>query len=313
MRKPDILLVTPLSPGEDEQLDADYAVHRLWELTDLESFLQETSERLRAVVTTGATGVDVALMERLPALEIVAGFGVGYDRVDLHYAAQRGIRVTNTPDVLTDGVADMALGLILAVTRRIPFGDRWVRDGRWLNGPMPLTRGLGGKRLGIVGLGRIGRAVARRAEPFGVEILYTDRQPVADSAYGWREDVVALARDSDILVLCAAGGDATRHLVDAAVLDALGPQGYVVNIARGTLIDEPALLDALQEGRIAGAALDVYDNEPTIDPRFAGIDTVVLQPHSGSGTYETRAAIGSLMRANLAAHFAGQPLPTPVI
>lgn len=313
MRKPDVLLVVPLSPGEDELLEADYAVHRLWELADRDSFFRDNGANLRAVITTGATGVDVAVLERLPALEIIAGFGVGYDRVDLDYVTTRGIRVTNTPDVLTDGVADMALGLILATARSIPLGDRWVREGRWLEGPMPLTRGLGGKRIGIVGLGRIGRAVAHRAAPFGLEILYTGRQPIADCDYGWRANVTALAQDSDFLVLCAAGGDATRHLVDAAVLDALGPQGILINIARGTLIDEAALLAALREGRIAGAGLDVYENEPAIDPGFADIETVVLQPHAGSATYETRAAIGRLMRANLAAHFAGEPLPTPVI
>ena len=312
MRKPHLLLASPLSPGEDVLLEQDHVVHRLWELAD-GAIPSAAAAEIRAIATSGSVGADAALMGRLPHLEIVACYGVGFDRVDLDHARAHGIRVTNTPDVLTDDVADMGMALLLAVARRIPAGDRWVRSGRWSAGPMPLTTGLAGKRLGILGLGRIGRAVARRVEAFGMQVLYSGRHPHDDVAFEWRATPLDLARDVDALIVCAAGGEETRHLVDANVLEALGPQGFLVNVARGSLIDEPALIAALREGRIAGAGLDVYEGEPGIDRAFADLETVVLQPHAGSGTRETRAAIGGLMRANLAAHFAGEPLPTPVL
>jgi D-3-phosphoglycerate dehydrogenase len=313
MRKPEVLLAGPFSTEETQALEQDYIVHKPWEAPDADAFFAGLGPDVRAIVTAGNLGASAALMGRLPHLEIVACYGVGFDAIDLDYARAHGVRVTNTPDVLTEDVADMGMALLLATARRIPFGDRWVREGRWPRGPMPLTTSLSGKRLGILGLGRIGRAVAHRASAFGMKILYTGRAPHADMPYDWRDDVVALAQDSDFLIVCAAGGAETRAVVNGPVLDALGPEGFLINVSRGSLIDEPALIAALREGRIAGAGLDVYLDEPNIDPAFLTLDTVVLQPHNGSGTRETRRAIGKLMRANLAAHFAGQPLPTPVI
>jgi D-3-phosphoglycerate dehydrogenase len=313
MRKPELLLTRPFSAEETEALERDYILRKPWDATDPDAYIAQVAPGIRGIVTTGTAGADAALMAKLPNLEIVAGFGVGYDAVDLDYARAHGVRITNTPDVLTEDVANMGMALLLAATRRVPFGDRWVREGRWREGPMPLTPSIGGKRLGVLGLGRIGRAIAHRACAFGMDILYTGRAPHVDVDYGWRPDVLSLAADSDVLMVCAAGGAETRAIVDAAVLDALGPQGFLINISRGSLIDEPALIAALREGRIAGAGLDVYWDEPDIDPAFLTLDTVVLQPHNGSATFETRRAIGELMRANLAAHFAGQPLPTPVI
>ena len=305
MRKPDVLLATAFSAEDTAELDALYTLHR--------SVPDEGAERIRAVATTGTHGATVELMRRLPGLELVAVFGVGFDAVDLDHARARGIRVTNTPDVLTDGVAEMAMALMLAVARRIPEGDRWVRESRWLDGPTPLGVLLKGRRLGVFGLGRIGLAVAERASAFGMTILYTARAPRTAVPYAWRPDARALAHDSDILILCAAGGEATRGVIDRAVLEALGPSGVLINVARGSLVDEPALLSSLRSGALAGAGLDVFWDEPHIDPGFRELETVVLQPHNGSATVETRAAIGALMRANLAAHFAGEPLPTPVL
>jgi D-3-phosphoglycerate dehydrogenase len=313
MRKPEILLTGPFSEAETAALKSDYLVHQPWLQPNPEAYLADVAPSIRAIATTGTLGASLELMQSLPALELVATFGVGVDAIDLDYARLRGIRVTNTPDVLTDDVADLAIGLLLAVSRKIAFGDRWVRDGRWPKGPMPLTTSLAGKTLGILGLGRIGRAIASRAKAFGMEILYTARSSHADVAYGFRPTPIELARDCDSLVISAAGGPETRGIVDGLVLRALGPQGFVVNIARGSLIDEPALISALMAGEIAGAALDVFWDEPDINPAFARLDNVVLQPHAGSGTDETRAAIGRLMRANLAAHFAGEPLITPFI
>jgi D-3-phosphoglycerate dehydrogenase len=313
MHKPELLLAGPFSTEETQALGQDYILHKPWEASDADAFFAQVGPTVRAIATAGNVGASAELMSRLPHLEIVACYGVGVDAIDLDYARAHGVRVTNTPDVLTEDVADMGMALLLAAARRIPFGDRWVREGRWPKGPMPLTTSLSGKRLGILGLGRIGRAVAHRASAFGMRILYTGQAPHADVSYEWRGDVVSLAKDSDFLMVCAAGGAETRALVDAPVLDALGAEGFLINISRGSLIDEPALIAALQNGWIAGAGLDVYLDEPDIDPAFLGLDTVVLQPHNGSGTRETRRAIGQLMRANLAAHFTGQPLPTPVI
>jgi len=313
MRKPEILLAGPFSEAETAALEEDYIAHQPWLQSNPEAYLSDVAPHIRAIATTGALGASRELMQRLPALELVATFGVGVDAIDLDYARSRGVRVTNTPDVLTNDVADLAIGLLLAVSRKIALGDRWVRDGRWPKGPMPLTTSLAGKTLGILGFGRIGRAIASRAEAFGMDILYTARSPRTDVDYGFRPTAIELARDCDSLVISAAGGPQTRGIVDGPVLKALGPQGFVVNIARGSLIDEPALISALMAGDIAGAGLDVFWDEPQINPTFADLANTVLQPHAGSGTHETRAAIGRLMRANLAAHFAGEPLITPFI
>jgi D-3-phosphoglycerate dehydrogenase len=311
MRKPELLLAAAFSDEERAALAQSYVVHDLGRLTEAGQGLGDVADRIQAIATTGAVGARSDLMAKLPRLEIVSVFGVGLDAVDLDHAKDRGVRVTYTPDVLTDDVADMGMALLLAVLRQITRGDRWVRDGRWPKGPMPLTTSLRGKTLGILGLGRIGRAVATRAEAFGMTILYMSRSQ-RTVPYGYRSAVLDLAKDSDVLMITAAGGAETKGLVDAAVLSALGAKGVVINIARGSLIDEPALIEALAAGRIAGAGLDVFPDEPHVNPGLLTLDSVVLQPHNGSGTHETRRAIGALMRANLAAHFAGEPLPTPV-
>jgi len=313
MSKPEVLLTGALTSDEEAALERDYVLHRLWEAPQPERLIAQIGRQIRALATRGDLGADAALMSALPKLEIVACFGVGVDAIDLDYARAHRIRVTNTPDVLTDDVADMGMALLLATARRIPSGDQHVRSGAWRAGPMPLTRAVSGKRLGILGLGRVGRAIARRAAGFTLSIAYSNPRPKQDAPFQWYPDVESLAAQVDFLLLCAAAGAGMRGLVGAAALEALGPQGILINIARGMLVDEVALLAALRERRIAAAGLDVFLDEPHINPAFAQLDNVVLQPHQGSGTVETRAAIGRLMRANLAAHFAGDQLPTPVL
>lgn len=312
MSKPDLLSVSPLADELERALESDYRVHRLWQARDQGQLLQEIGSSVRALVTRGDSGASASLMAALPGLEIVAVFGVGVDAVDLGYAASHGIRVTNTPDVLTDDVADMGMALLLATARQIVAGDRHVRSGAWANGPMPLTTSLSGKRLGILGLGRIGRALARRACGFNMSIAYCNRSRNADVPYDWYPDPVSLAADVDFLVICAAAGPSTRGLVGIDVLAALGPRGILINISRGVVVDEIALLRALREKRIAAAGLDVFVDEPNLNREFIQLANVVLQPHNGSGTIETRAAIGRLLLRNLAAHFSGALLPTPV-
>jgi lactate dehydrogenase-like 2-hydroxyacid dehydrogenase len=266
---------------------------------------------IRGVVTRSNLEVPAALVERLPGLEIIATNGVGYDLIPLGLAAGRGIVVTNTPDVLNAAVAELCVGTLLSLLRRLPQADRFVRDGRWAGTAFPLSTSLAGKHVGIVGLGRIGKDIARRLEPFGVALAYHGR---SDQNLGWRyePDLAALARDVDILIVVAPGGPDTTHLVDARVLAALGPQGWLVNVARGSVVDQPALLDALEQGTIAGAALDVFDNEPAIDLRFFTLDNVMLTPHLGSATRETRAAMAQLMLDNLRTWFRSGRALTPV-
>ena len=290
-----------------------YVLHRLWEQVHPEDYLAEIGPRIRAIATRGDLGASAALMRQLPALEIVVCYGVGFDAIDLEYTRAHGIRVTNTPDVLTDDVADMGMALLLATARRIPFGDRHVRSGAWSAGPMPLTTSVSGKRIGILGFGRVGRAVARRAAGFDMAIAYCSRQPDSTLPDAWFGTPEALAAQVDFLVVCLSANPETRGMVNRDVLRALGPRGILINVARGVVVDEVALLAALQDGTLGGAGLDVFCNEPAPDPAFALLDNVVLQPHNASGTVETRAAIAQLVRDNLAAHFAGQPLLTPVV
>lgn len=310
--KPGLLVVGPYTPDEMEVLARHFVVHRLWQAPDRDAFLAAVAPEIRAIGTRGELGANGAMIGALPKLEIIACYGVGTDAIDLAAARARGIAVTNTPDVLTEDVADMGWALLLATARRIPEGDLYARSGAWTKAPMALTTRVWGKRLGIVGLGRIGRAVARRAEGFGMTVAYSARARYADVSYAWHPDPASLAREVDFLIVCAAGGPATRNLVGADVLKALGPAGILVNVSRGSVVDEPALLDALRNGTIAAAGLDVFWNEPAIDPAFAALQNVVLQPHNASGTVETRAAMGRLVRENLLAHFEGRPLPTPV-
>lgn len=313
MTKPDLLLLGPYPDWDLEALAARFTLHRLAHPRERGSLPPALLPALRAIATRGETGADAALMDMLPNLEIIACYAVGTDAVDLAHARARGIRVTNTPDVLTEDVADLGIALLLATARRIVAGDAFVRSGAWAEGPFPLNTRFFGKRLGIVGLGRIGRAVARRAEGFGMRIAYCSRTAKPDVAWGWQPDPASLARESDFLIACAAGGEGTRGMINARVFEALGPQGIFVNIARGTVVDEAALLAALRTRGIAGAGLDVFLNEPRIDPAFATLDNVVLHPHNASGTVETRKAMGRLMRENLEAHFDGRPLLTPVV
>jgi lactate dehydrogenase-like 2-hydroxyacid dehydrogenase len=311
--RPDVLVVFPLRPRAMEQLEASYRLHHLWQTQDHDQLLRDVGSSVRAIVTTGERGASAALIDRLPALAIVACFGVGIDAIDRAACARRGVPITNTPDVLTEDVADMGLVLMLAALRNIRGGDRWVREGRWrTEGPMPLTVRAGGKRLGILGLGRIGKALARRAEAIGMTVAYHGRRRQPDVPYPYHASLEDLARDVDVLMLTCPGGAETRGLVTAAVLDALGPQGWLVNVARGSVCDEPALVQALVERRIAGAALDVFADEPKVPDALLGLDNVILQPHAASGTVETRDAMAQLVVDNLAAHFAGRPLLTPV-
>ncbi|MBI0328588.1 2-hydroxyacid dehydrogenase [Burkholderia plantarii] len=313
IRPPALLMTGPYQPWDDAWLSDGYEVHRLWETVDRAAFLAGQGAEVRAIATRGDLGADAALIGALPKLEIIACYGVGTDAIDLAAARERGIRVTNTPDVLTGDVADLGVGLALAMMRRIGAGEAHVRSGAWRNGEMPLVTRLYGKRVGVTGFGRIGSTLARRLSGFDVELGYFDVAPRADSPHRFFASLTELARWCDLLIVTLAGGPATRHLVDAAVLDALGPRGYLVNVSRGSTVDEPALLDALERGAIAGAALDVFWNEPCIDARFLALPNVLLQPHHASGTVETRQAMGWLVRDNLAAHFAGVPLITPVV
>jgi lactate dehydrogenase-like 2-hydroxyacid dehydrogenase len=269
---------------------------------------------IRAVATDGTRGLDARTMTLLPDLEMIAVCAVGYDQVDIAAAKARGILVTNTPDVLTEDVADIAIGLMIAVHRQIAAQDAYVRHGGWAaHGAPPLSRRLTGRRIGILGLGRIGLAIADRAAPFAGEIAYHTRSPRADSLWRYADSPVALAASVDILVVATPGGAETRHLVDSAVIDALGPEGVLINIARGSVVDEDALVTALVEGRLGGAGLDVFADEPQVPEALLALEKVVLLPHQGSATIETRTAMGRLVLDNLAAFFAGEPLLSPVV
>ena len=281
-----------------------------WREPDLEGDPQRLT-RVRGIVTRSNYSVPAALIERLPGLRIIATCGVGYDLIPVEFAGARGITVTNTPDVLNDAVAELCIGLLLSMLRQIPAADRFVRDGQWTRRTFPLATNLAGKRVGIVGMGRIGREIADRLVPFKVELGYHARTP---QPLPWRFEpgLLALAGWADILILAVPGGAATAGMIDAEVLEALGPDGYIVNMARGSVVDEPALIEALARRRIAGAALDVFEAEPQIDPRFAALDNVVLVPHVGSATRETRTAMMKLTLDNLEHFFRTGRALTPV-
>lgn len=314
MTKPDVLQVGPYPEWDQTPLDAAYTVHRWWEAADKDALLAKVGPDIRAIATRGDLGASEAMIAACPNLEMIAVFGVGYDAVHLPSCKARGIRVSNTPDVLTEDVADIALAMLVALVRRTGQAEQWVRSGDWAaKGMFPLTRKVSGTRAGILGLGRIGAAIARRCEGFGMTIAYSARGP-KPGAEGWTyiPDPVDLARNCDHLFVALAATPETRHIVNAKVLKALGPDGTVINISRAANVDESALLDALEQGQIAGAALDVFEGEPYLNPRFLSAPNVLLQPHHGSGTIDTRKAMGKLLRDNLTAHFAGQPLVTPV-
>jgi lactate dehydrogenase-like 2-hydroxyacid dehydrogenase len=306
-----LLITGPMYPATLAALEQAYDAQRLWSAPDKEAVLASMSEAT-AVASSNSGGINGETMARLPKLKVIAHFGVGYDTVDVDAARKRGIAVTNTPDVLTEEVADLALALLLATIRRVPQGDRYVREGKWLKGAMALTESLQGRTVGIIGMGRIGRAIARRCEAFGVKLAYQGPSRKPDLAWPHYKDPVELARDCDVLVVACPGGEATKGLVSRAVIDALGADGFLVNIARGSVVDEPALIEALQNGRIRGAGLDVFADEPRVPEAFFAMENVVLQPHVASATHPTRQAMGQLVIDNLAAHFAGKPLVTPV-
>ena len=311
MPKPEILAVAKLAPFLMAPLRESFVVHDQIHQSDPAAF-SAAAPRIRAIVGGGESKVPRSLLEQLPALEMISIMGVGYDGVDVAAALERKIAVTHTPGVLNDDVADLAIGLMLSVARRIAQADQYVRSGRWPESPMPLARKVSGARLGIVGLGRIGQAIATRAEAFGMSVAYTARSRKAALAYAYYPSAQTLAAEVDFLVLIAPGGAGTRKMINADVFKALGPQGYLINVARGSLVDEAALVEALRQGVIAGAGLDVFENEPNVPNALWAMDNVVLTPHIGSATRQTRSAMANLALANVRAHFAGESLLTRV-
>ena len=310
MTKPAVLLVSRLPEPLAGRLRERFDCHAL---ADVDAAgLQALAPQLRGMVATGESLVNRALMASLPALEVISVLGVGYDGIDMAAARERGICVTHTPGLSTDDIADFAMALLLTAARQVVNADQFVRRGDWSTGRFPMTRRVSGARLGIVGLGRIGRAVAQRALAFGMEIAYTGRTAKADAPYRWCSDAQTLAASVDFLVVCASGGADTRALVNADVLAALGPSGVLVNIARGSIVDEDALITALRERQILAAGLDVFCHEPHVPPALLALDNVVLTPHMASTTGATVQAMFDLTFANLAAHFDGLPVPTPV-
>ena len=303
----DVLTICQLlRPAEERWIASRYRLTR----ADKDAVPDEIVSKARALITSGLDGAPGALLDRMPNLEIITVNSVGYDLVDLKKALARHIPVTHTPDVLTDDVADLAIGLMIMTSRRLGVADRFVRAGRWTREKFPVAGKVSGKKLGILGLGRIGRAIAQRAEGFGMEILYTDRARL-NSSYRFLPDLVSLAKESDFLMVATSAGPDARHMVNAQVLEALGPEGILINIARGSVVDEAALLAALDDGKLGGAGLDVFEHEPNVPPVLYSRDDVVLLPHIASSTRETRGEMGRLVIRNLEAWFSGKPLVTP--
>jgi hydroxypyruvate reductase len=307
-----VLTVANLPPFYLGPLKAAFTVHERLHETDPAEFAR-IAPTIRAITGGGESQVPRALIAQLPALEVVSIMGVGYDKVDVAAAKERGIPVTHTPNVLNDEVADLAIGLMLSVARRIPLADRYVREGKWESqGNMPLARKMSGARLGIIGLGRIGQAIAKRAQAFDMSIAYTGRTRRPEIPHPYYASAKELAANVDFLVAITPGGEGTRKMIDREVLRALGPRGFLINVARGTVVDEAALIEALRAGEIAGAGLDVFEDEPRVPQALREMDNVVLTPHMASATHETRQAMADLALANLQAHFAGKPLLSPV-
>ena len=308
--KPPVLLTQKLHASCEDALDAHFTVHRLYAAPDRDAMIAAVAGEVTAIA---GGNVDSGLIDRLPKLKMISNFGVGYDSVDTGAARARDIRVTNTPNVLNDAMAEITIGLMVALARRIPQADRFVRDGKWPKAPYPLQSELNGKTVGILGLGRIGEEIATRCQAMKMRVVYHTRRQRPNSPYVYYSALADMARDVDWLVVITPGGKATEHLVDAGILAALGPKGYLVNMARGSVVDEKALVAALQDGTIAGAALDVFEDEPNVPEALWDMDNVVLSPHQGSATNQTRDAMGALVVANLDAFFAGEPLLTPVV
>ncbi|MBJ7289219.1 2-hydroxyacid dehydrogenase [Williamsia sp.] len=309
-----VLQVGPLKPSLSATLASEWSAATLPTGPERAGFLAEHGPAVTAVVTSGRTGVDADLMAALPHLGAIVHFGVGYDTTDVERARELGIGVSNTPDVLTDCVADTAVGLLIDTLRGFSAADRYVRAGRWVSeGNVPLTRKVSGRRVGIIGLGRIGSAIATRLEAFRCDIAYFNRNQVPDSPYRYVPSAVELAASVDVLIVAAAGGAGTRHLVGRDVLEALGPDGYLINVARGSVVDEQALVELLGNGGLAGAGLDVFTAEPEVPAALLAADNVVLLPHVGSGTVETRAAMEALTLRNLAEYLESGTLTTAVV
>ncbi len=314
--KPDVLLVTPLPPYAREQLDTHYTVHDRTHVSDPNAFKALVAPRIRAIVSPGDGKVPRELMEQIPNLQMVSIIGVGYDGVDTAAANERGIKVTHTPNVLNDDVADLALALVLCAARRLPQADQYVRKGLWAaQGAMALQRKVSGARAGIVGMGRIGKTIAKRCQAFDMPVSYTARSIKHDLPFHFYPNAKELAANVDFLIVITPGGASTKHMINAEVLAALGKgrgEGYLINVARGSVVDQPALITALQNKTIAGAGLDVFDGEPAVPEALCALDTVTLLPHVGSATVATRQAMADLALQNLANFFAGKPLVTPV-
>ena len=293
-----------------ELLQDRYLVHRLWEDPLTDGNLQRLAASVKGIVTEGLA--DQKLIEAFPNAGIISSFGVGYDRVDLDFSTAQGLQVTNTPGVLTDDVADMAMMLLLASSRELCVGDRMVRQGKFQEGFLLLSRHVYGKKLGILGMGRIGQAIARRAEAFRLNVVYHGPREKPGLVYPYFSNLEEIAAESDYLVVSCPGGDTTRHLVNCRVMEALGPEGILINIARGSVVEEKAMVELLKSGRLGGAGLDVFENEPHVPEELLSMDNVVLQPHNGSATVQTRIAMGQLILDNLEAFFSGKPVPNPV-
>ncbi|AWN24486.1 dihydrofolate reductase [Deinococcus irradiatisoli] len=305
--------MTPRLPFLLDQLRRDFLVHAYWEMDDPAAVLRAEGRDVRAVVTNGVVGCPREVVEALPNLGVICVGGVGLDAVDVTHAHQLGVQVTTTPGVLTADVADQAMALLLAASRQVPLGDRYIRQGGWGRGEdLPLTRRVSGKRAGIVGLGEIGKAIARRLSAFDMSVAYTGRREQPGQPYRFVADVVELAREVDVLVVSSSGGEGTRHLINAGVLEALGPQGILINIARGSVVDQEALIASLRSGSLGAAGLDVFADEPQVPAELKALDNVVLSPHAATRTTESRQDISRIVLANLKAFFAGEPLLTPV-
>lgn len=308
-----VLIVGALLPALQETVESAFNVTRYWELDDQQAWLDANGSQVRAIVTTGAWGASADLIGQLPNLEGIFSFGVGYDSIAIDVARERGVVVTNTPNVLDDCVADTAMALILDSLRRFSESDRYVRAGQWATARFPLATKIGGKKLGIVGLGNIGQSIATRAEAFGMNIAYHNRNPKSGTSYTYYADLDAMIEACDVLVLAVPGGKATDKLIDSRRLGLLGKDGYLINIARGSVVDQSALIHALENKVIAGAGLDVFEDEPCVPQSMLAMDNVVLFPHLGSGTFETRQAMGDLVWQNLQGWFLnGKKVVTPV-
>ncbi len=312
MTKPDLLMTGPMMQTIQDQLAQRFTVHKLWESADKEVFLRQLAPSVVAFASGSHVPCDPALMGRFPGLKIVSSFGVGYDHVDAAWAGQNGIVVTNTPDVLNEEVADTALGLLLCTMRQLPQTDRYLRAGKWLEKPYPLTGTLRDRKVGILGLGRIGKAIARRLEAFNLPVVYHGRSEQPDVPYRYYPSLVEMARDVNVLLIVAPGGAATNKIVNREVLEALGPDGIVINVGRGSVVDEVALVKALQDKTILSAGLDVFEDEPRVPAELIAMDHVVLFPHVGSASVYTRNAMAQLVVDNLVSWADGKGPLTPV-